>query len=382
MKNKLILLISLAGLCFSLSAQPEAKEGYSERKGYQTNFKKNRARDNWFISAGAGMGVLFGDQNGEADFKNRLNTNPHFAFGKWINPYFGMRAYFTGGVLHGFEGKNATFMQHNRFMAGHIDFMYDVTNHWGVYNEKRIFRFIPWIGLGYAQRFPNQGRARSETPTLNAGILTAFRLNDRLDFNIEIQGAMLNEHFNRVERRAELDALGQLSAGLTVKLGKTTFEVIEPMDHGLVNKLNSNINSLRAENEQLRKRPASCPDCPEIQPPVRPEHVASPAADAVVCFRLNSATVDKNQLIHIHRIAQVAKENGYKITVTGYADQQTGTPEYNKTLSEKRAKAVANILTKIYNISSNQIITKWDGSNTQPFGTNSWNRVVIMSAGK
>ncbi len=372
----------LIGGCFTLAAQPDPMVGVSESKGYQTNFKKNRARDNWFISAGAGMGVLFGDQNGEADFKNRLNTNPHFAFGKWINPYLGMRTYFTGGVLHGFEGKNATFMQHNRFMAGHVDFMYDVTNHWGVYDERRIFRFIPWIGLGYAQRFPNQGRARSETPTLNAGILTAFRLSERLDFNIEVQGALLNEHFNRVQRRASLDGLAQLSAGLTVKLGKTKFEVIEPMDYELVNNLNDKINRLRSENEQLGKRPVSCPECPKCpDTPVVTNQPVTPIGEALVCFRFNSAQVDKSQLIHIHRIVQLAKEKGYTLRVTGYADQ-TGDKEYNRVLSEKRAKAVVHILTETYQFPYNKIITDWHGSDTQPFGTNSWNRIVIISTAK
>ncbi|MCD8193604.1 MAG: hypothetical protein LUD74_03470, partial [Tannerellaceae bacterium] len=226
-------------------------------------------KDNWFISAGAGAGVLFGDQNNKAGFKDRLNTNPHFAVGKWVNPYFGMRAYFSGGMLHGFEGNNAEFMQHNKFVAGHLDFMYDITNHWGVYNEKRVFRVIPWVGFGYAQRFKNQDISRTESPSLNAGILTAFRLSKRLDLNIELQGYLLNEKFNRVDMGKLSDGIGQLSAGLTYKLGKTTFEVAEQMDYALLNDLNGQINQLRARNEELSKRPEFCPECPQISEPVQ-----------------------------------------------------------------------------------------------------------------
>ena len=39
-------------------------------------------------------------------------------------------------------------------------------------------------------------------------------------------------------------------------------------------------------------------------------------------------------------MAEYAKSNNAKIVVTGYADSKTGTAEYNKKLSEKRAEAV------------------------------------------
>ncbi len=118
MKTHLFTVGLLFLFIFPLSAQElTSNEEVHGLSGYKTNFQKNRAADNWFISAGAGMGVLFGDQNSEAQFRDRLNTNPHFAVGKWFNPYFGMRGYFTGGVLHGFTGNRAEFMQHNRFFC-------------------------------------------------------------------------------------------------------------------------------------------------------------------------------------------------------------------------------------------------------------------------
>lgn len=380
MKTKILILTLLSGFIFSISAQEYNPQiGFSTESGSKTNFRKNKAGDNWFISAGAGMGVLFGDQNGEADFKDRLNANPHFAFGKWFNPYFGMRAYFTGGNIHGFEGNNAEFMQHNRFVAGHLDFMYDVTNHWGVYREDRIFRFIPWIGLGYAQRFNNpspQDIRRTESPTLNAGILTAFRLSHRVDFNIELQGMLLNEQFNRVSMGKLSDGIVQLSAGLTFKLGKTDFEVIEPMDYGLINDLNNRINALRAENDQLSRRPVSCPDCPEVIPPT----VVQNFGENVVRFRLDSYKIDENQMVNIYNTAQFVKQNNKAIKVVGYADRNTGTAAYNMQLSEKRARAVAKELTDKYGVPSNLITIDWKGSDVQPFEINNWNRVVIMSA--
>ena len=149
-------------------------------------------------------------------------------------------------------------------MAAHVDLLWDVTNFWAPYNEKKVFRLIPWVGFGYAQRFKTDEaveRARTESPTLNAGILTAFRLSKRVDLNVEVQGSLLNEQFNRVSMNHLTDGIVQLSAGLTFKLGKTDFEVLEPMDYALLNDLNGQINKLRAENDELSKRPVSCPEC-------------------------------------------------------------------------------------------------------------------------
>lgn len=379
MKTKVFLLALLSGFVFSVSAQEfKPQVGFSNEAGYKTNFKKNKAGDNWFISIAGGASVLFGDQNSEADFKNRLNFAPQFSFGKWFNPYLALRIQLNGGVLHGFVGNDAQLMQHNKYMAAHADLLWDVTNFWAPYNEKKVFRLIPWVGLGYAQRFKTTESAeyaRTESPTVNFGILTAFRLSKRVDLNVELQGSLLNEQFNRVSMYHLTDGIGQLTAGLTFKLGKTDFEVLEPMDYALLNDLNGQINKLRAENDELSKRPVSCPECQE---PVA--NVVNNYSENVVYFRLNSSKIDKNQQINIYNTAQFMKENNVPIKVIGYADKKTGTGSYNMQLSEKRAKAVAKELIDKYGISSDQITIEWKGSDVQPYSENNWNRVVIMTA--
>ena len=371
----------LSGFVFSAAAQEyQPQVGFSTEKGYKTNFKKNKAGDNWFISIAGGASMLFGDENGNANFGDRLNFAPQFSFGKWFNPYLGFRTQLNGGVIHGFEGRNAEVMQHNKYMAAHIDFLWDVTNFWAPYNEKKVFRLIPWVGLGYAQRFKTTEsveRSRTESPTLNAGILTAFRLSNRVDLNVELQGSLLNEQFNRVSMHHLCDGLVQLSAGLTFKLGKTNFEVLEPMDYDLLNDLNGQINRLRAENDELSKRPVSCPECKETV-----EEIVNNVVDNVVFFRLNSSKIDKNQQINIYNTAEFIKANNTPTKVIGFADKKTGKADYNMQLSEKRAKAVAKELIDKYGISSSQITVEWKGCEEQPYSENSWNRVVIMRAEK
>ncbi|RHJ81934.1 OmpA family protein [Parabacteroides sp. AM08-6] len=380
MKTKVLLLALLSGFVFSVAAQEfQPQVGFSTEKGYKTNFKKNKARDNWFISIAGGGSILLGDQNSKASLGDRINFAPQFSFGKWFNPYLAFRMQLNGGVLHGFEGENAEFMQHNKYAAAHVDLLWDVTNFWAPYNEKKVFRLIPWVGFGYAQRFKtsddNRAIPRTESPTLNAGLLMAFRVSKRVDINVEAQGSLLNEQFNRVEMNHLTDGIAQLSAGLTFKLGKTDFEVLQPMDYDLLNDLNNQINSLRAANDELSKRPESCPECEEVV-----TNVVNNYVDNVVYFRLNSAKIDKNQQISIYNTAQFIKDNGTPIKVVGYADKKTGTSTYNMGLSEKRARAVAKELIEKYGISSSQITIEWRGSDVQPYSENNWNRVVIMTA--
>ncbi len=67
------------------------------------------------------------------------------------------------------------------------------------------------------------------------------------------------------------------------------------------------------------------------------------------------------------------------VTVDGYADEDTGTAEYNQQLSERRAQAVKDVLTGTYGIDASRLSTKAYGSATQPYSENNWNRIVIFS---
>lgn len=154
-----------------------------------------------------------------------------------------------------------------------------------------MFRLIPWVEFGYAQRFKTDEameHGRTESPSLNAGILMVFRLSKRVDITVEGQYSLLNEEFNRVGYSHLTDGIAQLSADLNFKLGRTNFEVLEPMDYALLNDLNGQINRLRAENDELSKRPVSCPECPGAT-----IATVNNYADNVIYFRLNSSKVDK-----------------------------------------------------------------------------------------
>ena len=373
MKTKGLVVAMLSAFVLSASAQ----------NGSKTNFQKNKASDNWFITVGAGASAIFGDANRWDNLADRVNVTPQLSVGRWFNPYWGTRLQLTGGPFTNFIDQKGNNSYDAYWLNPHLDFMWDVTNFWAPYKEDKVFRFIPFAGFGYAVRtgkvaYGNDYK-RSESMSINLGAIASFRLSKRIDLNLEGQYIMLQEHFNRMEVGHELDRMVQVTAGLNFKLGKTDFEVLQPTDYALLNDLNGQINALRSENEALSRRPASCPDC--VQQPATVVN-NSYSSENVVYFRMGSSVVDRNQEINIFNTAEFMKKNNVAIKVIGYADKGTGSSAGNMRLSERRARAVAKELVDKYGISSSQVTIEWKGSDVQPYSENSWNRVVIMTANK
>jgi len=387
MKIKVLLFVIALGSAMSLSAQEfQPQVGFSTENGSKTNFKKNKASDNIFISIAGGGNILLGDYNGNApSFSDRIAPSGAISIGKWWTPYAAVRLQVNGGLMKNWS--NSTESEQFKWINPHLDLLWDVTNFWAPYNEKKVFHFIPFAGIGYALRpgvsyqdsknDPGLSIPRAESVSTNLGAQFLFRLSQRVDLFVEGQYTLLAEHWNwESHARPRYDRPVQAMLGLNFNLGRKEFEVIEPMDYDLLNDLNSQINALRAQNAELSKRPEFCPECP-------PQIIAAPeekeSLTNVVYFRLNSAVIDKHQEINIFNTAEFAKKHSLPIKLVGYADRLTGNPDYNKGISERRARAVAKRLIDKYGIPSNNISIEWKGDEIQPYSENAWNRVVIMN---
>jgi len=393
MRTKFLLISMLLCVSSYLLAQESTQPYQTNEAGYKTAFKHSGAGENWFLHIGGGAQVFFGDRDLDSDvaFKDRFTLMPTVSLGKWFSPYWGVRLKGQGASLHGFE-LDGDYMQHLNYYNVHLDAMWNLANYWGVYSPTKVFNFTPYVGLGFVHRFQqdddvripnvsgvgNDYRRYSNTLSVNSGIQFGFRLSNRVNLDFDLGVAVVPDYFDRVVQLASNEAIVSASGGLTFKLGKTDFDAVEPMDYALVNDLNSRINALRAENADLSKRPVSCPECPQVAPTTIVNEINY--VPNVVFFRLNSSKIDANQQISIYNTAEFMKNTGEKIKVIGYADKSTGTSAHNMGLSEKRARSVAKELTAKYNIPSENIIIEWKGSNEQPYSTNNWNRVVIMSA--
>lgn len=101
--------------------------------------------------------------------------------------------------------------------------------------------------------------------------------------------------------------------------------------------------------------------------------------DITISFDLNSSFINQKQMANIYNVAKYMKEHSdIKMKLIGFADANTGSSEYNYTLSIKRAKSVLDVLVNEYNINVNRLEIIGNGSNYQEYQSNNWNRCVIF----
>lgn len=419
--NKKIFSLSLIGL-FLATASLSAQEVTSQEEYLTNTPAKDVAFEpsckHWFIQAFGSLSMPFDmpwNQDAQAKlrkdaaFGERASWGVGLAVGQQHNPYFATRLaldYHTIPVFGYNRTDGIKGPLQLRALNPHFDFMFDVVNYFSTYDESRVFHIVPFLGVGYLgtniSGYESYETAAPHARGYSQGACDANFLNifntkginnepdnffRELDHSVSANiGMDININFHpRVALTVEpmvilvpglnaADAIGAVRGGLTVNVGETYWNGVQPMDWDLVNGLQSQINDLRSQNAELSKRPVRCPECPEVQPVVEKNY------ENVVYFRIDSSKIDRNQEINIYNTAEYVKANNVAITVTGYADVQTGTSDYNMQLSEKRARNVADKLINEYGVPSNLITIDYKGSDVQPYDVNAWNRVVIMKS--
>ncbi len=338
-------------------------------------------KNNWFISIGAGGQTFFTEHQG----KQKYTLAMDFAIGKWISPVWGMRLSAMGGALHTNYFYDANVMTHMRYAAVYLDVMWDMFNTFNGYKEDRVFSIIPFMGAGGIYSFHNTpyGEKTYAFP-ITAGIKLNFCLSHYVDLFFEGRGVLTGDHFNGIVRKTEVDGIVSLVGGLTFKFGKERFKPYNAYANQLViGELNNRVNTLRRQLNDCLSREVECPPCPEpvVQEKVVERSACGQELTSSVAFSINSAKVSEKEMVNVYNIAQWMKKNSTcQVTIIGYADRNTGTVQYNKELSQRRAETVRDILVNKYNIDSSRIKILAQGSESQLYpDNNNWNRIVVFS---
>lgn len=369
MKLKLMMLSLTGALALTASAQTEGA------KATRVVYDKSTP-DNWFITLQGGVSILGNGGNPYAKFEDRLTFTPSVAVGKWHNPYYATRIKAQVGEAVSFFGRCSARTKHsNKFVAGHYDFMLDLTNYFGRFDRNYFLHVIPYVGVGYEYKFDSSLRYDdTHAATATTGLQLAMRLAKRVDLVLEGEATWNGLHLSKsypvaYENNLRLGA----SAGLTFRLGKVGFTPVKALDEVAVADLQSRINALRAENAELSKRPTHCPE-------LAPAPVASDdrfLAEKSILFRHGKSNVSDDQLITVFDAAEFVKKYNGEVIVTGYA--QSSESRF-ASLAEQRAQAVAKILTEKYGVPSQNITIEYKSASEAPFAGKSqaWNRVVII----
>ena len=367
----------------TVTQAPECKDHY-----YTTG------RDNWFLQFGAGIQSPFTENYlPDGDAKHHMTAVYNFAFGKWFSPYIGWRLSFNGGAIHWDD------VQFNKakIVNANFDIMWDMCNSLGGVNPDRPVSVIPFIGVGGNYMWDVRGykgniegkhgiKSTQWCLPVSAGIQFRFRTSRYVDLFLEGRAQFVGDNFNNVAWGEPIEINMMAIGGIAINIGGSVFKKFIPCDDlAYISSLNGQINDLRGEVAATAAALAAA----ESQLPCPPQQVVQdcPEVEAAtlfptVRFTLNSARISDEEMVNVYNMAQYMTENpSVNVEIKGYADEDTGTANYNMKLSERRAKAVYDVLVNTYGISPDRLTVTAEGSNTQVYDTNNWNRIVIF-AGK
>ncbi len=411
-------LYCLAAVCagsFAMASTASAQEAFvdeavtvTEFNCDNTNHHYSNWRDNWFIQIGAGINQPFVERGdgtkapGHAVNRSNMTAVYNFGFGRWFSPYLGLRFNALGGSLHWnnpVKGNHYNGWTKANHAQLNLELMWDMCNSIAGVNPNRAVSVIPFIGLGGdylwnvrdGQGRPAEGtniyRENGEKKTNNwtlpvtAGIQLRFRLCKYVDFFAEMRASFYGDNWNLCSFGKPVEANVAAVGGFNFNIGGRGWDTFNQCDYMTkIASLNGQVNDLRSQllacGQEVAALESQLP-CPE--PKVQKDCVNAPLM-TTVRFLIDSDAIMETEEVNIFNMAEWMKANPKEnVVIVGYADKDTGTSEYNMELSKKRADAVANALVEKYGIDKSRLTVKYDGSDSQPYSTNDWNRIVIFT---
>lgn len=365
MKRQILFLALTMTSLSGAIAQAETSESSKSKNPYEV--KTNKFWNNWFISAGGGVQLFHGSDNNKANRGDRLTPALDIAVGKWFTPGIGVRLAYSGLQLKGAtKDADAPYstgeqMPDNEYyktkwdmMHLQADAMFNLSNMFCGYNEKRIYSFIPYAGAGLLHSWSSP---KHNDWAFTIGLINRFRLCSALDLNVEIRETFMNNAFYN-QGGQELAAA---TIGLTYKFKKRGWNECSNISKEEMDDILSKLAAMGATNEALQRALDEARNKkPETTIVKEKEYVG--IAKLFVTFPLNKATVSDKDRVNLGYIAKAMKQNPDKVyTVCGYADKQTGSAEYNEKLSKKRAEAVCDILVNEFGVKSSQLKIDYKG---------------------
>lgn len=377
--KKYFLLLLVAGMTISATAQETTTEIPTKKHRVVTN----GFWDNWFIDFGYDYLSAYSNQEHGMGVSGNPFSNKRGAhgfdvsIGKWATPAFGMRAKFQAAWAKQVNLNNADFNPLYNQVSLNLQPMLNLHNLFAGY-KPRVWNIIAYGSFGWLHNCDDS----SESFLLGAGILNQFNITKRFHINVDIYANAGDPDMDGrlvpwggVPGETPLfqsrDWLIGWSVGCGFNLGKVGWDnapdvdAIMAMNKAQVDALNASLADSQAENDRLQ-------NLLKNQKPVTNVIAAPATTRASVFFNINKSKIaSRKDLVNVKEIAEYAIANNRTVVVTGYADSNTGSAEYNQALSQRRAEAVAAELVKM-GVSSDKIETAAKGgvNDLDPFSYN------------
>ncbi len=344
----------------------------------------NHFGDNWFIGANFGAQKLFGENNDKEFF----DTKPSFVFdvnfGKWATPSVGVRFGLSGLDLNSSMSKahtgnvNEGFEDGIRYLRGHGDIMFNLSNILLGYKADRLYSFIPYASVGYIGTFgknPNLKECKvhpvadfdvngTQSITAGLGLINRFHITDHFDVNLELNYTVVSDRFDAKHASegalaARYDGLASATLGLAYNFNKWDFDQAANttirINENVLKDLRDRTGQLELINEDLRKQLEEA-----LNREVNADNVCG--MPLLVTFYIDRYKIRNKDRVNLGFLAEAIKANPNKVyKITGYADRGTGSVRRNIFLARKRAEVIYNCLVKEFGVSESQLIKESKG---------------------
>lgn len=340
-----------------------------EKYTVQTNLFK----DNWFVGANIGAQMYVGDNFSKGKAGKLITPIFEVNAGKWFTPSIGLRVGFGGYQAKGYSPSNGGFsytqVNNNLYRTKwgilhlHGDVMLNFTNMFCGYREDRLYNAIPYVSIGYLRGLDNDENELSG----GLGLINRFRLNKAWDLNLELKGNINNDVMDGIRGGKNMEGSGAIMVGATYHFNRRDWTKGTGISAAEMQAVQSQLRSMNEENANLRNRVNAL----EEEKRNQPQSVASntsennklpDAPDYIAFFNINKAYLSDKEAVNLGAYADLIKKYPEsKFVITGYADKQTGTAEYNERLSKQRAEAVYNTLVDKYGVNKDQLSIEYKG---------------------
>ena len=398
--KKIALIAALCAMMVpSLNAQ-EVTYVEDPAQGYLLNSFK----DNWFIQAEAGAGVLMSPNDKKVDsFGDRIGYSFQLSVGKWFSPVVGIRggadAYLGKGAALGLT--NDIGVRPDLDIAGNLygqkvwqfgptfDVLVNLTNWWMGYKPGRVYNGIFYVGAAVnftcAKDLENNDwsfeYADSHNLSIRTGLLNKFAVSKRVDILLDLRCDLVQEHFD-TEKTRNLYATALL--GLGYNFGKTewkapvtavcpTWKYTDAEGDALAARLQAAEAKIADLEKQLR-------DCLNRKPEVIEK---DDAPLATIYYPIGKSTITGVNTKIVNAVAEVMKQSDKNYVLTGWADNYTGTDKINAKLRKDRVNGVKKALVR-KGVAADRLDAQINDGNLTNFGAKcaSLDRAVTINEAK
>lgn len=362
MKKAFLLAIAcVLGLGQNIIAQESVQEVTfvpDETQGYLLN----KFKSNWFITVEGGAGIHFSKYDGQDKLLNRISPAGSLYVGKWFSPVMGVRvganfltmravsssAEVTGAMPYEPIGTEYYHQKVNG-VGPVVDVMLNLTNWWCGYKPNRVYNATFYAGAGSYWSFVRESEtsdkwesAGSKFFNLRAGLINSFRVSNRVNLSLDLRATALEGmHENPTDNNKSLEV--QAYFGITYNFGKTTWNVpVVPVfpEPENCDALRARLSAADARIADLEKQLKEC-----LNRPV--EKAVEKGPVATIYYPIGVSRLTREDRNILGAIANVMKSNpNQHYTLTGWADNYTGTEQINIRLRKNRVAGVEKELKK------------------------------------